>query len=400
MIIRSFCDTDLYKITMGQAVFNNYPRIGAEYEFINRGQTKFPERFAIRLKEEVSKMSKLALTREEKAFLEKRCGHYLKPTFLDWLAGYRFDPDEVSITQEGGDLRVVISGSWYRTIYWEVPLMALISELYFKMSDLRPTGSWKERVCQKGLILKLARAQTVEFGTRRRFSYAVQDSVIKELIESAGKWTPGGDGVLRGTSNVHLAAKYDLTPFGTHAHEWFQAHAAMFGYWRATEMALEAWAKEFGGHLGIALSDTFTTDDFLGHFNAFYARLFDGIRQDSGDPLVILEKVIKHYTSEKIRIDPTTKTFVASDGLDMAKVGEIQAAALGRIRTLYGIGTNLTNDVGHKPLNMVIKLHRITLADGRVIPVVKLSDDKGKISGDKRAINAALWELGLSNRFS
>lgn len=391
-IVRVLTDTDLYKITMGQAVLNFYPRVGVEYELINRGQTQFPPEFAENLRKEVGQMSRLILSREEKDFLERKCGHYLKSTFLEWFSGYRFNPDEVTISQDDGDLKVLISGPWHRTIYWEVPLMATISELYFQMTGQKPQDGWLERAKEKGRLLKEAGVKFVDFGTRRRFSYAVHEKVTEALLESAGRETE--DGVFKGTSNVYLAMKYNLTPIGTFAHEWVMAHAAMFGYKMATPLALESWIKEFNGQLGIALSDTFTTDEFLRHFNARFARLFDGIRQDSGDPLESLEKFIRHY--QKLRIDPTTKTFVASDSLDVEKALRIQEQARGRIRTLFGIGTNLTNDVGVKPLNFVIKLFRVILEDGQVVPVIKLSDDYSKISGDQRATQAAFYELGIS----
>lgn len=391
---RAFTDTDLYKITTGQAIFHAYPRVEVEYELINRAKTVFPKGFAKELQESVEQMAKLALSAEEREFLQKRCGHYLKPTYLDWLSGYRFNPVEVSITQEGGELGVVISGPWYRTVFWEVPLMAVISELYFQMTGQNSCEDWVRRAEQKGKIFREAGAQIIDFGTRRRFSFKVQEEVIQALIRTAGKTSEGG--VLKGTSNPYLGMKHGLTPIGTFPHEWIMVHAALFGYRMATSMALQVWVREFEGQLGIALSDTFGTDEFLRSFTAFYANLFSGVRQDSGDPVEIMEKVIRHYQS--LFIDPTTKTFVASDSLNTEKVLRILAYCQNRIRCLFGIGTYLTNDVGVIPLNFVIKLFRVILADGLVIPVVKLSDDKGKVSGDPRAIQAAqtaFSEIGL-----
>lgn len=393
IIPKSFLDTDLYKITMGQAIFDAFSRISVEYELINRARTVFPRGFAEELQCSVEAMVSLALSAQEKEFLQRRCGHYLKPTYLDWLSNYRFNPEEVSINQEGDDLRVLISGPWYRTVFWEVPLMATISELYFRMTGQVPKEGWVQKAEQKGRVFREAKAQVVDFGTRRRFSLEVQDQVIQTLIGTAGRTSEGG--VLRGTSNLFLAMKYNLAPVGTFAHEWVMVHAALFGYRMATLMALQSWAKEFDGQLGIALSDTFGTNEFLRNFTAFYANLFSGVRQDSGDPVEVMEKVIKHY--QGLFIDPTTKTFVASDSLDVEKVLRILGHCQDRIRCLFGIGTNLTNDVGVTPLNFVIKLFRVLL-DGIAIPVVKLSDDKGKISGDPRAIRsaqAAFSEIGF-----
>lgn len=391
MIIQSLIDTDLYKLTMGQAVFNHYPRVGVEYQLVNRGKTIFPTGFAEKLQEEVNLMAGLVLSPNEMEFLNRRCGHYLKPTFLEWLSSYRFNPNEVAITQEGGDLAITITGPWYRTIYWEVPLMATISELYFRITGQQPQPEWVERTREKGITLRRARAFLADFGTRRRFSLEVHEKAVEALIAGAGRTSEGG--ILRGTSNVRLAAKYNLTPIGTFAHEWVMVHAALYGYKMATTKALEAWAREFNGQLGIALMDTYGTDAFLKSFDAFYARLFEGVRQDSGNPLEILEKAIAHY--QKLFIDPTTKTFVASDSLDVDKALEIQNQTKDRIRCLFGIGTNLTNDVGVKPLNIVIKLFRVFLPEGISVPVIKLSDDPGKITGDREAIKAAFSELGI-----
>ena len=384
MIINHMTDTDLYKITMGQVVFNQYPYIGAEYELINRGQTVFPMGFADALQREVNDMGEIMWSHEEKKFLSQL--HILKPTYLEWLTRYHFDPGEVLISQVGGDLSVVIKGPWYRTIYWEVPLMAIVSELYFQMMGSFPNPAYYDVAWVKGRFLSSIGAPFIDFGTRRRFSFDVHDRIIQCMVGS-------GDNGFLGTSNVYLAMKYNTKPVGTHAHEWFQAHAAMFGYRMATTSALGAWVKEYNGELGIALSDTFTTDEFLSRFNAFYARLFDDVRQDSGDPLIILEKVIAHY--QGLGINPTTKTIVFSDHLNIETIERIMNALNCRIRPLFGIGTNLTNDVGVTPLNFVIKLFRVILPDSQVVPVVKLSDDVGKISGDQRALQAAYSELGI-----
>ncbi len=392
IIIKSMLWTDLYKITMGQAVFNNYKELGARYEFINRGHSEFPPGFGDKLTDQLTGFAQLKMSKEEKSFLRDRC-KYLQDDFVDWFSSYKYNPGEVSITQNGGDLNIGIEGPWYRTIYWEVPLMTTISELYFKETGKLPTPGWEKKAGEKGKVLREIMAYFIDFGTRRAYSTFVHDQVLEKLIESAG--VIGDNGVLLGTSNPYLAMKYDLTPVGTYAHEWVMAHAALFGNKPANEKSMEAWLKEYKGQLGIALSDTFTTDVFLKSFDENFARAYGGVRQDSGNPQVFADKLIKHY--ESLNIDPVTKKIVFSDGLDIETVLKIEEYCRGKIGSLYGIGTNLTNDVGVKPLNMVIKLFSVELSNGKKVPVVKLSDEPGKESGNKNAILNAKKELGYEN---
>jgi len=398
--IQSIGDTDTYKLSMMQGVINHFSRYIAGYQFINRGQTAFPDRFNFSLQEGVEAMSDLRLLPQEEEYLRKNCGQYLKPSFLDTLRGYHFNPEQVTISQTGGNLGINIEGPWYQTILWEVPLMALISELYFEATGQKTKEGWIERARQKANALREAWVRFADFGTRRRFSFNVQKTVVEIMKEIAlpiprkgEQFDPTKHGVFTGTSNVHLAMLYDLIPIGTVAHEWFMAIAAIYGYRMATSIAIETWAKEFGGELGIALSDTFTTQEFLRHFNKYYAKLFDGVRQDSGDPFEILKMVIAHYLS--LGIDPLTKTIVFGDNLDVPKILALAEACRNLIQCSFGIGTNFTNDVGVIPLNMVIKLSHIILPDGVMIPAVKLSDSKGKYTGDPEEIAMAIRELRL-----
>lgn len=388
-IIQSLLWTDLYKLTMGQGVFHNYHEVWAAYELINRGNHQFPEGFGEKLREQVEMMSNLALSASDRKFLENKSS-YFKKDYLDWFENYRFDPEEVDIEQTGSDLNVGIKGPWYRTIFWEVPLMTTISELYFSETGQKPDDQYIERALEKGKILKEHGIIFVDFGTRRAFSTKVHDEVLEALIKSAGLMGEGG--VLLGTSNVALAKKYDIKPIGTYAHEWVMGHAALFGSKMANEKAMEVWQKEFSGQLGIALSDTYTTKAFLESFKYPFAKLFDGTRQDSGIPIEYAQVMLDHYA--KLGIDVLTKSVVFSDGLDVKKVLEIHEFCKGKIKDLYGIGTNLTNDVGVDPLNFVIKLFGIK-NEGLWIPVAKLSDDKGKESGDPKAIKQAKIDNGL-----
>ncbi len=386
MIIQHFTDNDLYKFSVMHAIQKRYPWSYVKYAFTNRGKTDFPEGFAERMREEVAAMANLKLTQEEKRFIEKRC-YFFDPVFIDFLEGYRYDPAEVQIVQTDGDLSVVIEGYWYRTVLWEVPLLAIISELYFKMMGATPQD-FVGKAIQKGVALKGLEADYSEFGTRRRFSFDVQDKVVGALQESSGDF-------FKGTSNVYLAMKYNTTPIGTMPHEWFMYHGAIFGYRSANIKGLEAWVAVYDGSLGIALTDTYTTDSFFSSFSQKQAKLFDGVRHDSGDPLLFADKAIGFY--EKTRIDPTSKTLVFSDSLNLQTVKQIKDHVAGRIHDTYGIGTFFSNDVGVKALNIVIKLTDVKAHknDPKYLKAVKLSDVEGKHTGDTKEIDLSLRTLGL-----
>jgi len=378
-MISSILDNDLYKFSMQNAVVKLFPRAKVKYEFINRNQTPFPEGFAEALRKEIYKMADLKLQPDEKDFLERRC-YYLDPTYLDFLRGYRFDPSEVGVIQISGNLQVSVEGYWYRTIMWEVPLMALISELYFKLTNSKPFSDDKiaEIVQKKITNYNYKAVKVADFGTRRRYSHAVQDLVVKNLKEYGGN-------AFTGSSNVFFAKKYDTTPIGTHAHEWFMFHGAKYGYKIANKLALEHWVEVYRGDLGIALSDTYTSDVFFRAFDKKFAKLFDGVRQDSGDPLLFADKVIAHYKS--LNIDPKSKVIVFSDGLNPEEVAKIADYCRNQIGMSFGVGTNFTNDVGVKPLNIVIKITDALPEGGQNwVSTVKLSDTAGKHTGTQKAI--------------
>ncbi len=386
MILKHFTDNDLYKFSVMLAIQRLYPRAYVRYEFMNRGGTSFPEGFAEALKKEVIQMSKLKMTGEEKNFITRRC-YFFDPVFIDFLEGYRYNPEEVRISQQEGELRIVIEGYWFRTVLWEVPLMALISELYFRMTGTvaRQAG---EKAIDKSRRLRELGADHSDFGTRRRFSFDVQDTVVRCLKENSGEY-------FKGTSNVYLAMKYDTIPIGTMPHEWFMYHGAIFGYRSANLKGLEAWTDVYQGSLGITLTDTYTTDAFLHSFQLKQAKLFDGVRWDSGDPLEFTDKIIEFYREN--RIDPTSKTIVYSDSLNLQKVEEIQKFVRGRIHDAYGIGTYFTNDVGATPLNMVIKLTEVKANQAdRFLYAVKLSDVPGKNTGHTEEIELSRRTLNIS----
>ena len=376
--LKSILDNDFYKITMQNAVVKLFPNEKVKYQFINRGKHHFPEGFAEELRKSVNAMAELKLTKDEKQFLKETCP-YLELPYLDFLGGYHYDPSEVKIVQTENDLQVTVEGEWYRTILWEVPLLALISELHYEMNHLERDSNEMVigKTLEKANQLNKLGVTFAEFGTRRRHSYKVQDLVVEALVQNkTSKFI--------GSSNVHFAMKYGVKPIGTHAHEWFMFHAAEYGFKMANALSLEHWVDVYRGDLGVALSDTYTTDVFFQQFDKKFAKLFDGVRHDSGDPIEFANKTIKHY--EENGINPLFKYIIFSDGLNLEKVEEITKACKDRIGISFGIGTNLTNDVGLKPMNIVMKLIAAQSINGDWIPTVKLSDEKGKYTGDPKMI--------------
>jgi nicotinate phosphoribosyltransferase len=384
----SILDNDFYKFTMQQGVIRLFPEAKARYDFINRGKHSFPEGFAEVLKEAVNQMALLKLSSEEKLFLSSCC-HYVDPVYLDFLEGYRYNPDEVDIKQYGNTLKIRIEGFWYRTILWEVPLMSLICELYYTLNHSERISNEEVKACNKKKIenFKSLGVTVAEFGTRRRYSYQVHRQVVQALKEY-------GNGSFIGTSNVHMAMLQQTKPIGTHAHEWFMFHAACYGFKMANSMGLENWVKIYRGDLGIALSDTYTTEVFFRQFDKMFSKLFDGVRHDSGDPLEFADNVISHY--QKMGINPKTKTIVFSDGLNYEKVARIAQHCHKRIGMSFGIGTNLTNDVGPEPMNIVIKMTAARPQEADWTEVVKLSDERGKYTGSESMINLAKSILDIA----
>lgn len=388
MIIASLLDNDFYKFTMQNAVIKLFPNAHARYAFINRGHQSFPAGFAEAVQEEVRKMASLKLKPDEKTFLWKNCP-YLDPTYLDFLSGFQYDPDEVKVSQRGGTLQIEIEGYWYRTILWEVPVMAIVSELYYVLTGAQriPDHKVSETAREKIQHYRKLDVRIADFGTRRRYSYEVQQLVVQALKKY------GGD-AFTGTSNVDLAMKLGTRPIGTHAHEWFMFHAARYGFKMSNSLALENWVEVYRGDLGIALSDTYTSSVFFESFDKKFSKLFDGVRHDSGDPLRFAQKTIDHYQS--FHIDPLSKTIIFSDSLNPGKVDQIAAFCRGKIGMSFGIGTNFTNDVGPEPLNIVLKMTDARPQGEQWIPVVKLSDDPGKYTGDPEMIRLAKTVLGIA----
>ncbi|MCA1784565.1 MAG: nicotinate phosphoribosyltransferase, partial [Desulfobacteraceae bacterium] len=331
-MIESILDNDLYKFTMQQAVLRRYPRAEAEYGFTDRGNTFFPPGMAGQLRSRIDAMAALALTPAQRDWLAQACP-YFETGYLEYLSGYRFDPAQVRLEQTGPSLSLTVKGPWHHTILWEVPLLALISEIYFAMKA-RPVLSRvkiREKNRAKAEILARSGVNFVDFGTRRRFSYQNHEHLMADILSTAGH-------TLTGTSNVHMARKWGIPPIGTMAHEWIMFHAAPGGYEHANELALDAWKSVYPDVLGIALTDTYTTGKFLKIFNASRAAQWAGVRQDSGDPCGFVQKLVSHYRS--LGIDPKTKTIVFSDGLTVDTAAAIHRACCNEVNDTYGIGTH------------------------------------------------------------
>ena len=389
-IIRSILDTDLYKFTTSYAYSKLYPRAYGQFRFIDRAKTRYPEGFAELLRQELQQMAELQLTRDEAQFLARELP-YLPPTYIDFVRGFRFDPDEVHVSQdEEGQLSIVAEGLLYRVTLWETPILALVSELYYKVLGVEPDLAYAEQsIIAKAQRLKEEGITFSMFGMRRRFSSDIEDRVTRLLKEYSGT-------NFYGTSNVYFAYKHGLRVSGTHPHEWVQFHGAMFGYQMANYMAMEDWINVYDGDLGTVLTDTYTTDVFMRNFSKKHAMLFTSLRHDSGDPLLFADKVIARY--RELRVDPQIKYIIFSDSLDAERAIEIAKHCKGRIGTSFGIGTNFSNDVGAgiQPMNIVMKLWKCKMTEkDKWHPCVKLSDVDGKHTGEPEEIDLAQRTLGL-----
>nr|WP_314660912.1 nicotinate phosphoribosyltransferase [uncultured Porphyromonas sp.] len=389
-IIRSILDTDLYKFTTSYAYSKLYPRAYGQFRFIDRAKTRYPEGFAELLRAELQQMAELQLTRDEAQFLARELP-YLPPTYIDFVRGFRFDPDEVHVSQdEEGQLSIVAEGLLYRVTLWETPILALVSELYYKVLGVEPDLAYAEQsIIAKAQRLKEEGITFSMFGMRRRFSSDIEDRVTRLLKEYSGT-------NFYGTSNVYFAYKHGLRVSGTHPHEWVQFHGAMFGYKMANYMAMEDWINVYDGDLGTVLTDTYTTDVFMRNFSKKHAMLFTSLRHDSGDPLLFADKVIARY--RELRVDPQIKYIIFSDSLDAERAIEIAKHCKGRIGTSFGIGTNFSNDVGAgiQPMNIVMKLWKCKMTEkDKWHPCVKLSDVDGKHTGEPEEIDLAQRTLGL-----
>ncbi|CAK4034974.1 Nicotinate phosphoribosyltransferase [Lecanosticta acicola] len=427
----SLLDTDLYKLTMQAAVLKYYPKIPVTYQFTNRTpHMRLTHAAYTWLQAQIQKLENITVTDEEIAWLKKKCD-YLPESYFEYLRGFRLYPQEqVKLSFKSvssgdltdstpGDIDLSIQGLWSETILYEIPLLALTSEAYFKFVDRDWNHNGQiEKAKDKGLKLLEAGCVFSEFGSRRRRDYKTHKMVLQGLMEArkdAEKY-PEWTGKLTGTSNVHMAKQYDLDPIGTVAHEWFMGIAAITqDYANANDKAMQQWIGTFGpGVLGIALTDTFGTPSFLKAFKRpppkssdtddvdwnqpSYAQLFNGVRQDSGDPLDYVRMMRTFYDSQGIK---DKKIVVFSDSLNIERcIKYKEATEEAGLTPSFGIGTFFTNDFWHQnenkksvPLNIVIKLSQ---ANG--YNAIKLSDDKGKNMGNEELMRSVKEQVGYQEK--
>ena len=373
-IINSLLETDLYKFSMGQAIYHQFPSYKTTWDFKCRNKDVFfTEEMVEEIRDQIKAYCELKFSEEELEYLDNI--KWIKGSYIDFLRIWNPRYEDFEITNEGEcGLSIETKGTWINTSMYEIPTLAVVNEVYFRMGHNYEVllDSYKERLEEK--VGKLVNGEYnlgafSEFGLRRRLSSEAQELAVKTLKDTTLK-----DSSFVGTSNVYLAKKYNLKPVGTMAHEWIMCvgqgnhkHNPAYSNW----YALDAWVKEYGVLNGTALTDAITTDCFLRDFQLTYATLFSGVRHDSGDPFEWGEKMIKHY--EDLGIDAKTKTLLFSDSLDFERASKLYEYFSGRAKVAFGIGTYISNDTDVKPLNIVMKT---TACNG--MDVAKISDVEGK----------------------
>lgn len=366
--IVSLLDTDLYKFNMNQVMFHKHTNLNGEYFFKCRNKNvKFTQEMVDEINAQIDHLCTLTFTKEELEYLASL--RFIKSDYVEFLRLWRPLRNYVECRLEDeGRLHLVVSGPLFSAMQFEIYLLEIINEVYFRMNYnyVELITSAREKLEEKivGLENGTYTFDFAEFGCRRRLSREWQDYVVCELLRT---------GRCVGTSNVFLAMKYGCRPIGTYAHEFVQMYQGIPGVALAytNKMAMDEWFEEYKGDNGTALTDTLGTDLFLKDFDWLQATCYTGVRHDSGNPIEWGEKMIAHY--EKLGIDPKTKTLLFSDSLTLDKAQAIHDHFSGRIKTSFGIGTHLSNDTCEDALNIVIKLQYV---NGH--PVAKLSDDWGK----------------------
>ncbi len=381
-IIQSILDNDVYKFCTQAFALELFPNTVVQYRFSNRGAQRFNQEFLDKLNYQIQKeLPKLRLSDAEYNFLQQNCS-YLKRHYLEYLKNFRFQPEQVKISlTEDNNLDIKIDGLWCDTCLWEVPLMALISDIYFTTIDTNWSMYGQEDIARnKAVQLIKNKVKFAEFGTRRRRNVTTQYSVIRSFQDMEYKHSLQNIPCFVGTSNVYFAQIFGLVPIGSIPHEVIMACSILESLNHPNYYAMNNWSRVFGSSLGTMLTDTYGVDSFLKDFNLRFAKLFDSTRWDSGCAFTYTDKIIAHY--KKLKIDPMTKTVIFSDNLNVDKAIEIKNYCEGKIKCSFGIGTHFTSDFFNSPaLNMVIKLWSVNEQ-----PVCKLSDSPGKVIGDKEMI--------------
>lgn len=393
-IIRSMIENDLYKFSMSYYYQVNYPNASGTFAFHDRNNTEYTEEFVTLLKKEFDNLNSLFLQKAEFNWCVKNI-KYIPQCFWEWLQGFRYHSHDIKVwLDDEKHLHIEVSDLMYRVTMYEIPILAIVSELYHqyigdgyntipKIKDVM-TNSLQEKVD----IANKHNLFFADFGLRRRFNGIAEDYVVEYMAKNCKTFV--------GTSNVYLAKEYGLKPIGTFGHEICQFTAAITSPKEANYIVMENWVKVYDGNLGTFLTDTYTVDVFLRNFSMKMAKLYDGVRHDSGCPYQFVDKMVEKYNS--YGIDPMTKTIVFSDGLDFPTAAKIKEYCVGKIKASFGIGTNLTCDIPNvKPMNIVMKLKECRV-NGRqpIYGCVKLSDVPGKAIGKKEDIECYKYQLGIN----
>lgn len=378
MIVQSIIDTDLYKFTTSYAYFKSFPQAQGTFVFHDREDTVYDESFITRLNAAFADLEKLSLTDEEFEYMVKNC-RFIPQNYFEWLRGFRFESSKLKVwLSQEGHLHIEATDLLYKVTLYEIAVLATVSALRNEGNEIEMEDVIS-RLKPKIELSNRERIPFSDFGTRRRFSFEVHKTVMEYIKANAY--------CCNGTSNCYLAMKLGMKAIGTYPHELPMFIAAVNGGPRqANYLAMEEWVKVYDGYLGIALTDTYGSDIFFKNFSKKHASLFDGVRQDSGDPIRFIDMAIARYN--ELGIDPMTKTIIFSDSLDFPRAAEIMKACEGRIRCSFGIGTNITNDTGYKPCNIVMKLSQCCMNEKQQIrKCVKLSDVPGKAMGDATEVD-------------
>ena len=394
-IVNHFTDNDLYTFTCQYYILETYPRAEVEYSFFDRNHQKYPAGFAALLQEQVDHMKDVVITDEEVEYMRNKC-IFLPLWYFTFLKGYRFNPKEVTISQdEEGYLDIKVKGKWFSTIMWEMPLLSSISEIMHELrGDLakynpaleeQRSREKMEKIFGSGLVLG-------DMGTRRRMSFDHQDMVIrvmKEVWESRTDWS----GKFTGTSNVWLAMKYNLVPLGTMSHQLISFEENVSGVFECNFNVMKKFSDVYDGDNGIFLYDCFGDKVFFSNLSKRMAMMYKGLRVDSGDEFEQTEKIIAKY--QELGIDPATKQVCYSNGLNIDKAIEIHKYVNGRVQDSYGVGTFLTCDVTDvDPMNIVIKLTRGRITEKRAWhDCVKLSCNVTKTLGNEAKCQYLISQL-------
>lgn len=393
MVIRSMIENDLYKFSMSHYYQVNYPNAWGTFAFHDRNNTEYTEEFVDLLKKEFKELDKLFLEQAEFKWCVENIP-YIPQYYWEWLQGFRYNSYNINVwLDDEKHLHIEVSDLMYRVTFYEIPILAIVSELYHMyIGDNYQSFHTVREAMMDGMIEKTKIAENhnlffADFGLRRRFSGFSEDAVAIFMKDHCKTFV--------GTSNVYLAKVLRIKPIGTQAHECFMFQAAIHSPKEANYEVMENWVKVYDGALGTVLTDTYTVDTFLRNFSMKLAKLYDGVRHDSGDPFEFIDKIIDKYQS--YGIDPMSKTIVFSDGLDFPTAAKIKEYCVGKIKASFGIGTNLTCDIpGVKPMNIVMKLKecRINMRQP-IYGCVKLSDVPTKAIGSKEDIENYKYQLGI-----